>query len=1088
MKTKYLSIPCALLCSAISLYPQSTTSSVTLNAAPSTAVGQPAGVSVTLPESVNPNLVEGRELFNPENVALDTSVSPPILYVSDSNNNRVLAWKNATGFSNGQPADLIVGQPDQYSTNVGGPGTGNSPGSSGLNFPTGLAVYQGDLYVADTNNNRIIRFHQPFSQTSLPLQPNMVIGQSSVNTKTVNCAGQVCAQGVYFAAGVPVSLAFDSNGNLWTTDPGNRRVLEFPQSAIAAGGNAIAATVELGQPNLTSINLTAIGAGTPNGQTITNQFAVPLALGFDGSGNLFVSDADTGSPGNFSRVLVFVPTNGAFGTAASATRIMGVVQASQLASLTQSQAQAIADQTEIAYAQGLFFLADSSVGVVDSLHSRILIFPPYSKWPAQSTNYSPQASYVVGQSGFTTFSPNGATSPTILTPPANSGSLYLPGGAVYYPASSQLFVADTDNNRVLAFTLVSGATFSNASTVLGQASLTASSINLIEGKEFDFLNFTSSGTSADAGIALDTTGSVPHLYVADTYNNRVLAFYDARKIAPGAFATIVIGQKDFTTGLCNYPTGDGASPTATSLCQPTDVLVDPAGNLYVADRGNGRVLRFPAPFANYPTLPTLPQADLVLGQSSFTFSNQVASQSTMGAPYGLAFSGVNGLLVSDQAFNRVLYIPFTANGTFVAGADNGKAATVVFGQQNFTSTAAGNAVTQLNSPHHIAADSSGQLYVADTVNNRVQIFSDPRTAPAAGANPLLTLTGNGIATPLGIFVNASTGEIWVANGGNNTCIRFPKYETLALNPVSNGTVDTISGLATLAVLQDQYGDLFVADTASRVSVYYQGLTAVNGASFLSYKNIAPGMLASIFSSASSTQFGPSSLNAGAPSLPLGTTLGNLQVLFNGASVPMYYAGGGQINFQVPNAAPTSGTSTLEVVDATTGQVYGAGSVTMSPQSPGIFECPESTGQLRQACVLNSDNTVNSSSNAAKRGAVISIYATGQGYIANAPPDGTGATGASATVAAGSTRVWIGPGYVDEVTANNPACMLQAGDPANGQWITYSGLAPGLPGVWQINVQIPMCVAPSTSTVLFVFQNNVSDTDANSGYHMYIAVK
>jgi hypothetical protein len=176
------------------------------------------------------------------------------------------------------------------------------------------------------------------------------------------------------------------------------------------------------------------------------------------------------------------------------------------------------------------------------------------------------------------------------------------------------------------------------------------------------------------------------------------------------------------------------------------------------------------------------------------------------------------------------------------------------------------------------------------------------------------------------------------------------------------------------------------------------------------------------------------------------------------------------------------------VDATTGQVYGAGSVTMSPQSPGIFECPESTGQLRQACVLNSDNTVNSSSNAAKRGAVISIYATGQGYIANAPPDGTGATGASATVAAGSTRVWIGPGYVDEVTANNPACMLQAGDPANGQWITYSGLAPGLPGVWQINVQIPMCVAPSTSTVLFVFQNNVSDTDANSGYHMYIAVK
>jgi uncharacterized protein (TIGR03437 family) len=1087
MKTRYLSIPCALLCGAIAAYPQSTTNSVTLNPLASTAVGQPAGVAVTAPESANPNLVEGRELFNPENVALDTSVTPPILYVSDSNNNRVLAWKNATGFNNGQPADLIIGQTDQYSTTLGGPGTGNSPGSSGLNFPTGLAVYQGNLYVADSNNNRIIRFPKPFAQTGLPIEPDMVIGQASVNTKLANYTGSVSAQGVYFATGIPVSLAFDSNGNLWTTDPGNRRVLEFPQSAIAAGGNAIAATVELGQPNLTSTYPTTIGAGTTNGQTITNQFAVPLALGFDASGNLFVSDSDPGNPGNFSRVLVFVASGGVFGTAASATRIMGVLQASQFSGLTQSQAQTLEGQTVLAYPEGLFFLADSSVGVVDSGYNRILIFPPYSKWPAQSTSFSPQASYVVGQSGFTTFGANGTTSATAITPPANSGSLYLPGGAVYYSASNQLFVADTNNNRVLAFSLVSGATFSNASAVLGQASLNASSVNLIEGKEFDFLNFTSSGTAADTGIALDTTGSVPHLYVADTYNNRVLAFYDARQIAPGAYATIVIGQKDFTTGWCNYPTGDSALPTATSLCQPTAVLVDSAGNLYVADRGNGRVLRFPAPFANYPTLPTLPKADLVLGQASFTFSNLVASQSTMRAPYGLAFSGANGLLVSDQALNRVLYIPFTANGTFVADTDNGKAATKVFGQQSFTSTASGNAPTQLSSPHHIAADTSGQVYVADSGNNRVQIFGDPNTASISGANPLLTLTGNGISSPVGIFVNSSTGEIWVANGGNNTCIRFPKYETLALNPVSNGTV--YASQATLAVLQDQYGDLFVADATSRVSVYYQGLTAVNGASFLPYKNIAPGMIATIFPSASSTQFGPVSLNAPATSLPLATTLGNLRVLFNGAAVPMYYAGGGQINFQVPNAAPATGTAALEVVDATTGQVYGAGTVTMSPQSPGVFECPESTTQVRQACVINDqDGTVNSTSNPAKRGSIISIYATGQGYIPNAPPDGTPATGNTDTVAAGSTRIWIGPGYVDEVTANNPACALQPGDPTNGQWITYSGLAPGLPGVWQINVQIPMCVAPSTSTVLFVVQNGTYDTDANSGYHMYIAVK
>jgi uncharacterized protein (TIGR03437 family) len=92
------------------------------------------------------------------------------------------------------------------------------------------------------------------------------------------------------------------------------------------------------------------------------------------------------------------------------------------------------------------------------------------------------------------------------------------------------------------------------------------------------------------------------------------------------------------------------------------------------------------------------------------------------------------------------------------------------------------------------------------------------------------------------------------------------------------------------------------------------------------------------------------------------------------------------------------------------------------------------------------------------------------------------------VAAGSTRVFIAPTYVDEVTAGNPVCALQPGDPTNGQWILYSGLAPGYPGLWQINVQIPMCVAPASQVILIVSQNGDSDTDAQSGFHTTIAVK
>src|SRR4029077_6366155 len=87
----------------------------------------------------NPNLVEGRELNQPQGVAIDNSVTPPVLYVSDLANNRVLGWKNALSFSFGAPADFVIGQPDFFSTTPLGPGTGVS---TGLRSPAGMAVEQ----------------------------------------------------------------------------------------------------------------------------------------------------------------------------------------------------------------------------------------------------------------------------------------------------------------------------------------------------------------------------------------------------------------------------------------------------------------------------------------------------------------------------------------------------------------------------------------------------------------------------------------------------------------------------------------------------------------------------------------------------------------------------------------------------------------------------------------------------------------------------------------------------------------------------------------------------------------------------------
>src|SRR5579884_1455495 len=131
---------------------------------PSRIVGQPFLQQTGVLTSIAPNLVEGREFFSPQAMAVDTSTNPPILYVADTGNNRVLAWKNATGFQKGDFADLVIGQRDLYSTSAQGPGT---PLSTGLAQPSGLAVDKnGNLYVADSANNRIVRYPKPFQQTS----------------------------------------------------------------------------------------------------------------------------------------------------------------------------------------------------------------------------------------------------------------------------------------------------------------------------------------------------------------------------------------------------------------------------------------------------------------------------------------------------------------------------------------------------------------------------------------------------------------------------------------------------------------------------------------------------------------------------------------------------------------------------------------------------------------------------------------------------------------------------------------------------------------------------------------------------------
>jgi uncharacterized protein (TIGR03437 family) len=1109
MRSKtFFSITVALICATAGR------AQFTLNPVPTREIGQPhlqSDKPFDLP-NLNPNLVEGRELFSPAGVALDNLVTPPRIYVADTANHRILAWKDAVGFKNGAAADKVIGQLDFFST---GPNSTGHSASAGFNYPTGLAVDQGDLYVADSGNNRILRFRKPFDTPPDQLTSDLCIGQEGFTTIGPNYPGgqsdKPTANGIRLNDGngnpFNAAIAFDTQHNLWLTDAGNNRVLRYAAADIAKYKFAtdISATLEIGQTGFDTkqASPTAAQAGQ-----LLDLLAIPAALAFDEKGRLYIADSDGTS---VHRVLVFVPPFTTI-TGMKATRVMGIqpTLAAGAPAPTDPQIFSIAMFNPTA----IFFVpgpqgATQAMGVVDSGYARILIFDPYDKWPDAATAISPSAKAAFGHSipitaidhtdGKSLISNDGSAlaSAVTLATSYDSNGKPIGGAQAAVLLNNELYVADTNNNRVIVLPFQSGNCpppagagncFGAATRVLGQDRFNTNSINLIEGREFYFYN----GSAADAAVVMDSSGDTPHLYVADPFNNRVLGFRDVRKLVPGSAADIVIGQPDLDTAVCNYhPPGDSNpnKPTKSNLCHPVGLAVDASGYLYVADSANGRVLRFPPPFShgNYPP------ADLVLGKPDFVTSNVPdASARNMYAPYGLAFAGLNasvGLLVSDQQLNRVLYFPYTNGNTFTA-ADNGAAAVKVLGQPDLKSKAAGNSDTGMSAPHHLATDTSGLIYVTDSGNSRVLVFTsaaDPNTPPG-GARAFSFSAG----ASEGIFVNSITGEIWVTDFSGNIVRKYPRYDQLIFNPVASATVQAIRPIA---VTQDSYGDLIVAEAYNRVTFYYPALTAYNAAiqAIVSqgFKPLAPNTFASIYPVTGARFGNDTALESDLPNpLPFPTTLADIQVTVNGTAAPLQYVSPGQINFIVPWNAPTTGNADVQVLRVSTGQLLAAFPIPMNIVSPAIFLGPSAGVGVRLAAVNNQDGTVNDATHPAKRGEYISIWATGQGMVSSPPADGDIPRNGLVSAVA-SLRVWIGSDFTDQIPLQGSEQRSIPG--VDNNFISFSGLSPSYPGAWQINVRIPQATAAGAQPLLLLVDNLYADNDSRpspqgTGYRIVFYVQ
>ena len=226
------------------------------------------------------NQVQGNGFNSPSALCLFASGIGTHIYISDTDNSRVLGWNDVNSYQTGDPPGIILGQSGPaYWLPLG-------IGVQGLQLPTGVAVdpATGNVYVADSGNNRIARFADPF------LNPgsngaNAIIGQPGFTTNAAGTTQTTLRQ--------PQAVAFDPAGNLWVVDTGNNRVLRFP-AAVLDGRTSPVADIVIGQKDFVSRN--ANQGGNPSATGLNS----PRGIAFDSLGNLYVSDF------NNARVLQYV--------------------------------------------------------------------------------------------------------------------------------------------------------------------------------------------------------------------------------------------------------------------------------------------------------------------------------------------------------------------------------------------------------------------------------------------------------------------------------------------------------------------------------------------------------------------------------------------------------------------------------------------------------------------------------------------------------------------------------------------------------------------------------------------------------------
>ncbi len=352
------------------------------------------------------------------------------------------------------------------------------------------------------------------------------------------------------------------------------------------------------------------------------------------------------------------------------------------------------------------------------------------------------AQIVIPSSGdINTIAGNGTTGYSGDGAAATSAKIAYPYG-VAIDSSGNVYIADYFNEVIRKVTASTGdiSTVAGGGTVCGGASDSVG----------DGCAATDATFNSPVGIAVDGAGNI---YIADASNQII------RKVtASTGIISVVAG----TLGSSGY-SGDGGLATSAKLSGPVDVAVDSSGNIYIADSTNGVIREVAASNSHISTVAGAGSG--CVGQTDYVGDGCAATDAVIRLPEGVALDSSGNIYIADWGDDLVREVSALSGDIYAVAGDLG-------GGYSGDGGAATSA--ELNGPYRLAVDSSGDIYISDNGNNVIREVT-------ALTGDISTVVGNhtagysgdgGAATsaelhyPVGVALDSSA-NLYISDSDNN---------------------------------------------------------------------------------------------------------------------------------------------------------------------------------------------------------------------------------------------------------------------------------------------------------------------------------